>query len=205
MLPIQNDESTNKSLPLPADVIKRLFPAAIKAFADRDFHAVGMRDICAASGVSTATIYKYFQSKEALLFAILKKELAAIDVDLRTAVARALTAKEQWDACFQALMGHYNAYPDFATVYFITVPTKTWISEGSWASFGSADFLQDLAIKQQQSGEIDPNISPSMIASLVFMLCTREVQLWFYRGKTWHLTDRCERMTALFWKTVRTI
>ncbi|MCO5164594.1 MAG: TetR/AcrR family transcriptional regulator [Mesorhizobium sp.] len=204
MLQIQTDIATDKVPPLPAEVVERLFPAAIKAFAERDFHAVGMRDICAASGVSTATIYKYFRSKEALLFAILKKQLAAIDVDLRAAVARAPMAREQWSACFQALMGHYNAYPDFATVYFITVPTKTWISEGSWASFGSADFLQELAIKQQRLGEIDSGISPSMIASLVFMLCTREVQLWFYRGKTWHLTDRCERMTALFWKTVKT-
>jgi AcrR family transcriptional regulator len=202
MLVVPAEKTSPENHSVPADVVERLFPAAIEVFAERDFHAVGMRDIAAASGVSTATMYKYFRSKEALLFVILKQELAAIDVGIRAAVAEAQSAREQWRACFRELMRHYDANPDFATVYFITVPTKTWISEGSWASFGSADFLQDLAARQRAAGQIDRSISPSMAASLVFMLCAREVQLWFYRGKSWRLTDRSDRMTALFWKAV---
>jgi len=202
MLPGPADKANQDNHGVPAEVVERLFPAAIRLFAERDFHAVGMRDIAAASGVSTATMYKYFHAKEALLFAILRRELSAIDVDLRKAVAQARSAEEQWRACFRELMRHYDANPDIATVYFITVPTRTWISEGSWASFGSADFLQGLAACQQAAGRIDRAITPSMAASLVFMLCAREVQLWFYRGKSWRLTDRADRMTALFWKTV---
>jgi len=191
-----------KTTRVPDDVADRLFPAAIETFAKRDFHEVGMRDICAASGVSTATIYKYFGSKEALLFAILKRQLAEADLGVQKEVAAARTAREQWAAAFKGLMHSYDDNQDWATVYFITVPTKAWISEGSWATFGPADFLQKLAVQQQKAGEIDRSISSSMVVSLVFMLCTREVQLWFYRGKKWRLTDRAEGMTALFWKAV---
>lgn len=201
-MPKSAKKATAAPPPIPDDVADRLFPAAIDAFAKRDFHEVGMRDICAASGVSTATIYKYFGSKEALLFAILKRQLAEADLGVREEVGKAETAREQWAACFRGLMQSYDANQDWATVYFITVPTKAWISEGSWASFGPAKFLQKLAVRQQKAGEIDASISSSMIVSLVFMLCNREVQLWFYRGKKWRLTDRAERMTTLFWKTV---
>ena len=37
-------------------------------------------------------------------------------------------------AAFQGLMHSYGANQDWVTVYFITVPTNAWISEGSWVS-----------------------------------------------------------------------
>ena len=128
VLDARHDEATQTP---PAAVIKRLYPAAITAFAESDFQHVGMRDISAASGVSTATIYKYFASKEALLFAILRQELDAIDRDIALAIEQQADHADKWRACFHALMRHYEERPDLAIVYFITVPTKTWIAEGS--------------------------------------------------------------------------
>ncbi|MCJ0949985.1 TetR/AcrR family transcriptional regulator [Rhodococcus sp. ARC_M8] len=192
----------DESEPVPSDVVTRLYPAALRTFAERDFHAVGMREVSSAAGVSTATIYKYFGSKEALLLAVLHHGLDAIDARLRANISHADTPRDQWRACFQTLMEYYDADPEFAIIYFITVPSKIWITSGSWASFGSADFLHALAERHQRDGDLDPTLTSSMITSVVFMLATREVQLWFYRERTWRLTDRIDHMIAFFWNAV---
>jgi AcrR family transcriptional regulator len=186
----------------PPGVSARLFPAAIKAFAERDFQHVGMRDIAVASGVSTATIYKYFASKEMLLFALLRRELAAIDRELSDAIEKANSHEDKWRACFSELFRHYDQKPDLAVVYFITVPTKTWITDGSWSTFGSVERLGRLVLEGRALGLLDTSISVSMATSLVFMHCAREVQLWYYHGRRWNLRDRAERVFQVFRKTL---
>ena len=48
----------------------RLADAAIRAFAERGFHATTTRDIAAAAGMSSAALYVHHRSKEELLFLI---------------------------------------------------------------------------------------------------------------------------------------
>ncbi|MFI6866774.1 TetR/AcrR family transcriptional regulator [Nocardia sp. NPDC050406] len=49
---------------------RRIFRAAIDAFAERGFHATSTRDIAARAGLSPAALYVHFPSKEAVLHQI---------------------------------------------------------------------------------------------------------------------------------------
>jgi len=68
------------------DGYRRLFHAAIEAFAERGFHATSTRDIAARAGMSPAAMYVHFTSKENVLHRI---AVAALDltVDVATAAA----------------------------------------------------------------------------------------------------------------------
>ena len=44
-----------------------MLDAALSAFAERGYHGVAVPEVAAAAGVSTGTIYVYFESKEALV------------------------------------------------------------------------------------------------------------------------------------------
>jgi AcrR family transcriptional regulator len=44
-----------------------MLDAALTAFAERGYHGVAVPEVAAAAGVSTGTIYVYFESKEALV------------------------------------------------------------------------------------------------------------------------------------------
>lgn len=50
-----------------------IIDAARRVFAERGYHGTTMRDIAAAAGVATGTLYLYFASKEALYEALLVK------------------------------------------------------------------------------------------------------------------------------------
>ena len=48
---------------------------ALQLFHERGYHATSVRDIAAAAGIQPATLYHYFDSKEALLYAISEQGL----------------------------------------------------------------------------------------------------------------------------------
>ena len=53
----------------------KIVAAAEKLFAQRGFHATGMRQIARNAGVSIGAIYHYFKSKEDILLAIVRREI----------------------------------------------------------------------------------------------------------------------------------
>lgn len=56
---------------LDADTRVRIEYAVLEVFAQREFHRVGLIEIARGANVSLQTIYKYYGSKEPLLFASL--------------------------------------------------------------------------------------------------------------------------------------
>ena len=60
---------------MPEKLKERLYPVVLRQFSMKDFHAVNIRDISKESGISSGTIYKYFSSKEDLLFSIIDEKL----------------------------------------------------------------------------------------------------------------------------------
>lgn len=69
---------------------QRLLASAVRLFAARGFHGTGIRDLAAAAGLSTASLYHYMGTKERLLFQIMQDALhrlntAAETIEQRTA------------------------------------------------------------------------------------------------------------------------
>jgi len=68
---------------MPEKLKKSLYPTVLELFSKNDFYQVNMRDICNLSGLSTSTIYKYFPSKEDLLFTIIDEKVDEIYEQVR--------------------------------------------------------------------------------------------------------------------------
>jgi len=55
----------------------RILDAAQRRFIDQGFHAASMAKVAATAGMRTGLIYRYFESKNAIVLAIIERELAA--------------------------------------------------------------------------------------------------------------------------------
>ncbi|RDI43699.1 TetR/AcrR family transcriptional regulator [Nocardia mexicana] len=69
-----------------ADPAERILDAAARLFAERGVAASGMADIAKAAGCSRATLYRYFDSRQAVRLAFVHREARRIG----TAVLRAI-------------------------------------------------------------------------------------------------------------------
>ena len=113
---------------MPEKLKERLYPVVLRQFSGKDFHAVNIRDISKESGISTGTIYKYFSSKEDLLFSIIDEKLLALASLLRMHLAGTEDIREMFRKLFWVTMNFFDNNPDLAVTAFITVPSKSFMA-----------------------------------------------------------------------------
>ena len=81
-------------------VTAHILDAAIAVFARRGFEAATMQDVAARVGMTAPALYYYFDSKQALLYEVIERNLARILVRLEEAVAAAGVAPRARLAAF---------------------------------------------------------------------------------------------------------
>lgn len=74
---------------------QHLIDTAYRLFNEHGYHATGIDRILAESGVSKATLYKHFRSKEELILAVLQQRHAQFMAMLEGAIASARQKGEQ--------------------------------------------------------------------------------------------------------------
>ncbi|MBL8251446.1 MAG: TetR family transcriptional regulator [Candidatus Competibacter sp.] len=62
---------------------ERILCAARKCFVESGFHAANMASIAGTAGMSAGLIYRYFESKSAIILAIIQKHLDEVQADIR--------------------------------------------------------------------------------------------------------------------------
>ncbi len=63
-------------VPEPRSMSDDILSRAATLFSQRGYHAVGIRDLAEAVGLSTSTLYHYYATKQDILFAIISRFLA---------------------------------------------------------------------------------------------------------------------------------
>jgi len=188
--------------PLPPKMKERLYPAVLELFSRNDFHQVNLRGIYRKSGLSPSTIYKYFQSKEDLLFTILDEKISEIGGLVQAHVKGLESSREMFRKVFWATLDYYDQNPGVAVAAFVTVPMRTWMREKTYVRKDAEKFFREICQYGLRRKEIDASVTPRDCMDLYFMFCYRQIHLWYYKGMKWKLADTVPRFFPLFWKTV---
>ncbi|MBU0993563.1 MAG: TetR/AcrR family transcriptional regulator [Proteobacteria bacterium] len=64
-----------------------IMEASLKLFDKKPFHEIGMRDIAEAAGISPASIYRYFPTRDELFAEVLTQDLAEIEPRIQKRLA----------------------------------------------------------------------------------------------------------------------
>jgi len=185
---------------IPKKLKQRLYPAILELFSDYDFHRVNIREISKRTGVSSGTIYKYFKSKENLIFSILDEQIAQISVLISYHINGMADIKEISRKVFWVTMDFYGHNPGVAVTAFITVPMRTWMQDDSYKKQYDLSILKQHLDLARNKGEIDPDISNRQVLDAYYMVCYRYIHNWYYAGMNYRLTEKLDEYFKLFWK-----
>lgn len=188
---------------VPEKIRQRLYPVVLDLFSSLDFHRVNIREISRRTGLSTSTLYRYFPSKEAMIFAILDEKISEIGARTRRHLTGLETAREMIRKSFWVTLDYYDRNPGVAITAFITVPMRTWMQTDTYRNKDTHDIISQIMATGQQRGEIDPALTDSQAVDLYYMFCYRQIHRWYYNGCRWKLIDALPRFFDLFWKAVR--
>lgn len=90
---------------------ERILDAAAALFAEQGVHAVGMGDIAAAAGCSRATLYRYFDNRQAVRVAFVHRETRRIVARLGERVAGIADPTERVITAMLGAIGEVRADP----------------------------------------------------------------------------------------------
>ena len=187
---------------IPEKIKERLYPVVLRQFSMKDFHAVNIRDISKESGISTGTIYKYFSSKEDLLFSIIDEKLRDLASLLRMHIAGTENIREMFRKLFWVTMNFFDNNPELAITAFITVPLKSFMANKPYKRETEIDILNGIVEKAKKRGAVLSDIENHFFADLYVMIMTRHIQNWYVHGMKWKLADTINNFFDFFWKVV---
>lgn len=179
---------------------QRLYPVVLDLFSKKDFHQVNIREIYKLSGLSPSTIYRYFTSKEDLLFTILDEKIIEIRELIKDHIRGLDSTKEIFRKVFWVTLDYYDNNPGVAITAFITVPMRAWMREDTYTTPEILDILNIILEHGRKNGEIDPSITPQMARDLYYMFSHRQIYVWYYHQMKWKLVDTIPRFFDQFWK-----
>jgi AcrR family transcriptional regulator len=168
----------------------------------KDFHAVNIRDISKESGISSGTIYKYYFSKEDILFSIIDEKLRDLASLLRMHIAGTEDIREMFRKLFWVTMNFFDNNPDLAITAFITVPLKSFMASKSYKRETEIDILNEIIEKAKKKGAVMSDIENNYFVDLYIMITHRHIQNWYVHGMKWKLADTINNFFDFFWKVV---
>jgi AcrR family transcriptional regulator len=185
---------------IPRRLRERLYPVVLDLFSKNDFYRVNLREISRESGLSTSTIYRYFSSKEELLFTILNEKLSEIRELVRVHIQGLESTKEIVRKILWVTMDFYDRNPGVAITSFITVPMRTWMREESFIREDERRVLVDIVTSARRRGDIDLSLEVREIFDVYYMICYRAIYTWYYHGMRWKLVDTIPGFFDRIWR-----
>ena len=171
-------------------------------FSRRDFHQASMRDIAKDAGVAYATIYKYYGSKEQLLFTFVDEWLGEMINRMVDHLKGIETIKEKLRKLLWIQFDYYELNPKFGTIIFMTIPMKTWINDKTFHQRSLTDILMRVLHDGQVSGILNSNVKPRFLLDFMHGVVFRAFSMWIYRGKKYSLEEESNIWFDLMWQGI---
>ncbi len=167
------------------DKSSSIIEAALKVFGEKGYHNATIAEIARAAGVSEATIYEYFGSKEDLLFAI-PREITSQAVEFLGIMNAYIKGAE--NKIRAIAHGYYNLYkdnPDYSSLVLLDLKhnRKFMETDGYQAVKRAAGFILEAVEEGMRTGEFRPDIDPYLVRSMIL----GTIEHVFFR---WHLKGR---------------
>jgi AcrR family transcriptional regulator len=154
---------------------ERILAAAEKLFAEEGFDRVSMPEIAKASGITAGAIYKHFESKEELFFAVVRSAVETTTVRERPSFDAAQDIPK--------LVAEYSTAP-LKRIRQIAVEihyasgknpkVRRMLKRGLEANIAE---LEQAVAEAQQNGRLDPTNDPHLLTLSLFVFILGMVQI----------------------------
>jgi AcrR family transcriptional regulator len=151
----------------PADKHDALIAAALDLFERRGFHGTTVPELAQHAGVATGTVYRYFESKEALVNALYQRSKRQLSAALAEAVASSPSWRGRFRAVWFALFHFSRAHPK--VIAFLDLHTHAdYLDEASKAVEAETAVTLFALIVGGQNDEAFTELPPAAALAMVY-------------------------------------
>ena len=187
---------------LDPDTKARIEQAVLDIFAEREFHRVGLIEVARGANVSLQTIYKYYGSKEALLFSSLDTWLGKLATRMIDHLQGIEDYKEKLRKVFWVVLDFFEKHPQVAQLIMSSVYVNTWRRMDNYQNpvlFGA--FLKVLG-EGRARGILNDQVDEKYLLDFIMGVLGRLVQMYIHRGMKEPLTKQANPLFEMLWRGI---
>ena len=180
----------------------RIEQAVLDIFSEREFHRVGLIEIARGANVSLQTLYKYYGSKEALLFSGLDAWLGQLAARMIDHLQGIEDYKERLRKVFWVTLDFFDKNPKVAQIMMSSVYVNTWRKQENYqnpALFGT--FIKVLQ-EGRAKGVLTDEVNEKVLLDYIMGVLGRLVQMHIHRGQKEPLTAQANVLFEMLWRAI---
>ena len=187
---------------MDADTQRRIEQAVLDVFAEREFHRVGLIEIARGANVSLQTLYKYYGSKEALLFSSIEAWLGQLAARMIDHLQGIEDYKERLRKVFWVWLDYIEKNPKVMQVMMSSVYLNTWRQKGEFEYpqlFGT--FMKVLA-EGRAKGLLTDEVEEKYLLDYIIGVLMRLSQMHILRAEKKPITAQANVFFEMLWRAI---
>jgi AcrR family transcriptional regulator len=176
--------------------------AALRLFVEKGVDGTSIRDVAAAAGVSEGALYRHYEGKDALVWALFADSYVAFARRLENLQAGAADARGKLRAMIHGVCAFHDAEP--LLFRFLLFVQHGQLEKVTPEMASPIDVIRDVVRKAVEAGEI-PEIDPELATAMVVGLVLQPATFAAYGRLGGPLSIHAERLAAAAWNALATV
>ena len=185
-----------------ADTLKRIEQAVLTLFSSRDFHEVTLLDVAKAAHVSLQTIYKYFGSKEVLVYAMLDVMLGRLAERMIDHLQGIDDARERLRKTFWVTLDYMDKHPAVMMLLFTAVPVSRHQNIRIYESPELMTAFLGVFKDGQARGVLNRRVSAKVLLDVFMGIIGRVVLMHIVRREKQPLIGQFDGLFHIVWRAL---
>ncbi len=176
---------------------KRLARTALKLFVEQGITETTIRDIADAAGVAEGTLYRHYDSKDALAWELFSDNFTAFALELEELQARHPILRLKLDAMIRQFCSFFDDDPVLFS--YLLLAQHAQFKKVTPEMPSPIRVLREAITAGMEAGEVpafDPNVATAMVMGVVLEVATFKV----YGGVDQTLSSLADNLVAASWR-----
>ena len=200
--PVTPDERRAALGSMRSDTLHRIEKAVLALFSLRDFHEVTLLDVAKEAHVSLQTIYKYFGSKEVLVYAMLDVMLGRLAERMIDHLQGIDDARERLRKTCWVTLDYMDKHPAVMMLLFTAVPITRHRNIRIYESPDLMGAFLSVFKDGQQRGVLNDKVSSKVLLDVFMGIVGRVVLMHIVRGEQRSLIDQFDELFGILWRAM---
>lgn len=186
------------------DTLQRIEKAVLSLFSQRDFHEVSLIDVARTAHVSLQTIYKYFGSKEVLVYAMLDVMLGRLAERMLDHLQGIDNVRERLRKTCWVTLDYMDKHPAVILLLFTAVPVSRHNQIGIYESPELMGAFRGVLKDGQARGVLNHRVSSKVLLDVFMGIIGRVILMHVVRGEQRPLIEQFDELFSIVWRAMST-
>jgi AcrR family transcriptional regulator len=191
----------DRALLKPA-IRQRIEDAVLDLFSEREFRSVGFGEIAGAAGVSLQTIYKYYGSKEALLFACLETWLGILASRMLDHLQGIESCQDKLRKVFWVVLDFFDRNPKVSQLIMSSLQVSAWGRDRTFRQPEMMEVLMKTLTDGRAQGVLTDEVDEKILLDYFIGILERLVHMHTMRGETAPLAQQSNALFKMLWRAI---